>query len=92
MIHFKIMPQGQSGTLQDANFNVPFSRTTEEVLNLHAEVFQSRRGSLDPELDLFNFVADRCPFITLLSRERSNTIIRPRMHVAVPQRSSVSSS
>jgi hypothetical protein len=68
MIHFKTVPLKYEGTLKDDQFFVPESPSTEAVLNTHARVWKKRYGCLDVELELFNFVADRWPFVNLESR------------------------
>jgi len=68
MIRFTTNPLKYDGTLERTTFRVPESPSTEDVLNTHAKLFVPRKGSMDPELDLYNFVADRWPFISLTSR------------------------
>ena len=68
MIRFTTNPLNHQGTLERDAFHVPESPSTQEVLNTHAKLFVPRKGSMDPELDLYNFVADRWPFISLTSR------------------------
>ena len=69
MIHFKTIPLECEGTLYNNCFNVPASPSTEEVLNTIAKLWKGKRvGSVDPELELYNFVANRWPFINLTSR------------------------
>ena len=68
-IRFKTVPLKYEGTLENNVFSVPDSPSTEDVLNSHAKLWSRMKyGSVDPELDLYNFVADRWPFIHLLSR------------------------
>jgi hypothetical protein len=68
MIRFSTIPLKHDGVLEDNLFQVPESPSTGEVLNIHARLWKARKSSMDPELDLYNFVADRWPFITLNSR------------------------
>ena len=69
MIHFNTVPLKYEGTLDNHMFRVPESPGTEEVLNMHAKLWRGKRfGSVDPELELYNFVADRWPFINLMAR------------------------
>jgi hypothetical protein len=69
MIHFTTIPLKYDGVLKNNTFRVPDSPSTEEVLNTHARLWKGKKfGSMDPELELYNFVADRWPFITLISR------------------------
>jgi hypothetical protein len=69
MIRFTTIPLKHEGTLVDNVFHVPESPSTEEVLNTHARLWEGKKiGSVDPELELYNFVADRWPFINLTSR------------------------
>jgi len=70
MINFITIPLKYEGTLENTVFRVPDSPSTEEVLNTHAKLWKGKKwGSMDPELELYNFVAARWPFITLTSRE-----------------------
>jgi hypothetical protein len=75
MIHFKTVPLKFEGTLKENQFFVPESPSTEAVLNTHARVWQMRYGVVDTELDLYNFVADRWPFVQMESR----TCQRPQL-------------
>ena len=69
MICFTTVPLKYEGTLKNDCFHVPDSPSTEDVLNSHARLWKGKAfGSLDPELDLYNFVAKRWPFINLESR------------------------
>ena len=69
MIRFTTIPLKYEGTLEDNVFCVPDSPSTEDVLNTHAKLWGGKKlGSVDPELELYNFVADRWPFINLTSR------------------------
>jgi hypothetical protein len=69
MIRFITIPLKHEGILEDNIFRVPDSPSTEDVLNTHAKLWKGKRfGSMDPELELYNFVADRWPFINLASR------------------------
>jgi hypothetical protein len=68
MIRFTTVPLRLEGRLQNDHFEVPESLSTQEVLNIHARLWKTKRGSMDPELDLYNFVADRWPFLNLTSR------------------------
>jgi hypothetical protein len=68
MIKFTTIPLKHEGTLDKKVFVVLASPATESVLNNHAKLWTPKKGSMDPELDLYNFVADRWPFITLISR------------------------
>ncbi len=69
MIHFTTIPLKYEGTLENNVFHVPESPSTEDVLNAHAKSWAGKRfGSVDPELELYNFVADRWPFLHLASR------------------------
>jgi hypothetical protein len=68
MIRFTTIPLKYEGKLDKNIFQIPESPSTESVLNNHAKLWKPRKGSMDPELDLYNFVADRWPFITLTSR------------------------
>jgi hypothetical protein len=69
MIHFNTIPLNYEGTLDNDVFRVPASPSTEEVLNIHAKLWKRKTlWSMDPELELYNFVADRWPFIHLTSR------------------------
>jgi hypothetical protein len=69
MIHFTTIPLKYEGTLENNVFRIPYSPSTEDVLNTHAKLWKGKRmGSMDPELELYNFVADRWPFINLTSR------------------------
>jgi hypothetical protein len=69
MIIFTTVPLNYEGVLENGYFSVPDSPSTEDVLNNHARLWKGARfGSLDPELDLYNFVANRWPFIHLESR------------------------
>ena len=69
MIYFTTVPLRYEGTLKDNLFEVPESPSTEAVLNAIARAWKGKRvGSVDPELELYNFVAKRWPFICLESR------------------------
>ncbi len=69
MIHFTTVPLKFEGTLEDNVFSIPESPSTEAVLNTHVKAWKGKRfGSVDPELELYNFVADRWPFINLECR------------------------
>lgn len=69
MIHFTTIPLKYEGTLEDNVFSIPESPSTEAVLNTHAKAWKGKRyGSVDPELELYNFVANRWPFIYLECR------------------------
>jgi hypothetical protein len=68
MIRFTTVPLRHEGKLKNNQFEVPESPSTQNVLNIHARLWASKRGSMDPELDLYNFVADRWPFLNLTSR------------------------
>jgi hypothetical protein len=69
MISFTTIPLKHEGVLENNTFWVPDSPSTEDVLNTHARLWKGKRlGSVDPELELYNFVADRWPFIALISR------------------------
>lgn len=68
MIRFTTIPLKHEGVLQDDTFRVPESPSTESVLNVHARLYRADRPSVDPELELYNFVADTWPFISLNSR------------------------
>ena len=68
MIRFRTTPLQFEGTLEGDVFRVPDSPSTQDVLNTHARLWPGKSGSMDPELDLYNFVADRWPFISLTSR------------------------
>jgi hypothetical protein len=69
MIRFTTVPLKYEGVLEDDTFRVPDSPSTEDVLNTLAKLWKGKRfGSVDPELELYNFVADRWPFINLTSR------------------------
>jgi len=68
MIRFTTIPLKHEGVLQNNVFRVPDSPSTEDVLNTHAKLWKAKRSSMDPELELYNFVAARWPFITLTSR------------------------
>jgi len=69
MIFFTTSPLKHEGILENNTFCVPDSPSTEDVLNTHARLWKRKRlGSVDPELELYNFVANRWPFINLLSR------------------------
>ena len=79
MIHFSTIPLKYEGTLEDNTFHVPASPSTEEVLNTHARLWKGKKlGSMDPELELYNFVADRWPFINLTGRSDDQ---RPQLPV-----------
>jgi hypothetical protein len=74
MIHFTTIPLKYEGTLENNVFNIPESPSTEGVLNTHARLWKGKRlGSMDPELELYNFVADHWPFINLTSRTAHRT-------------------
>ncbi len=76
MIRFTTIPLKYEGTLENNVFSVPDSASTEDVLNVQARLWQGKRyGSLDPELELYNFVADRWPFINIVTR----TTQRPQL-------------
>lgn len=69
MIRFTTIPLKYVGTLENNVFSVPDSPSTEDVLNTHVKLWKGKKlGCMDPELELYNFVADRWPFITLTSR------------------------
>jgi len=69
MIHFNTIPLKYEGTLENGVFRVPSSPGTADVLNVQARLWKGKRyGSFDPELELYNFVADRWPFVNLTSR------------------------
>ena len=69
MIHFTTVPLRYEGTLKDNVFEVPESPSTEAVLNAIARAWKGKRfESVDGELQLYNFVARRWPFIHLESR------------------------
>ena len=69
MIRFTTIPLKYEGTLENAEFSVPESPSTEDFLNSHAKLWKGIRvGRVDPELELYNFVADRWPFLNLESR------------------------
>jgi len=69
MIRFTTVPLKYEGTLENNIFHVPDSPSTEDVLNTHAKLWKGKGfESVDPELELYNFVADRWPFINLESR------------------------
>jgi hypothetical protein len=69
MICFTTVPLKYEGTLEDKVFRVPESPSTEDVLNTHARLWKRKTfGSMDPELELYNFVANRWPFINLRTR------------------------
>jgi hypothetical protein len=69
MIRFATIPLKYEGTLQNNIFRVPQSPSTEGVLNSQAKLWPGKKlGSIDPELELYNFVAERWPFINLISR------------------------
>jgi hypothetical protein len=69
MIRFTTIPLKYEGVLEDGAFRVPESPSTEGVLNTYARLWTGKKlGSVDPELELYNFVADRWPFINLTSR------------------------
>ena len=77
MIHFTTIPLKYEGTLENGVFRVPDSPSTEDVLNTHARLWKGKRvGSVDPELELYNFVADRWPFIHLTSRTAQREQLR----------------
>ncbi len=68
-IHFSTVPLNYDGVLENNRFIVPESPGTAEVLNTHARLWKGARyGSVDPELELYNFVANRWPFIKVISR------------------------
>ena len=70
MIRFLTNPLKYEGTLENNVFSVPDSPGTEDVLNSHAKLWRGKTvDSVDPELELYNFVADRWPFINLTSRQ-----------------------
>jgi hypothetical protein len=70
MICFTTIPLKYEGVLDNDIFCVPESTATEDVLNSHAKLWKGRQvDSLDGELQLYNFVADHWPFITLTSRK-----------------------
>jgi hypothetical protein len=68
MIRFTTIPLKYEGVLENDIFRIPESPSTQDVLNSHAKLWKARRSSMDPELDLYNFVAERWPFITMTSR------------------------
>ena len=69
MIRFTTIPLKYEGALKDNVFEVPDSPSTEAVLNTHVKAWKGKRyPSIDPELELYNFVANRWPFINLESR------------------------
>jgi hypothetical protein len=69
MIHFRTVPLKFEGTLEGRVFQVPDSPSTEDVLNSYVKLWKGKRlGSMDSELELYNFVANRWPFINLTSR------------------------
>ena len=69
MIHFTTIPLKYEGTLEDNVFSIPESPSTEMLLNTHARCWKGKRyGSMDPELELYNYVANNWPFINLTSR------------------------
>ncbi len=69
MIRFTTIPLRYEGTLGNACFSVPESPSTEDFLNSHATLWKGTRvGSIDPDFELYNFVADRWPFLNLESR------------------------
>ena len=69
MIHFTTIPLKYEGTLEDNVFSVPDSPSTETLLNTYVRLWTGQRyGSMDPELELYNFVANRWPFVHLRSR------------------------
>ena len=69
-IEFTTVPLNYEGTLENNVFSVPESPGTADVLNLHARMWKGARyGSVDPELELYNFVANRWPFIKVLYRK-----------------------
>ena len=73
MIRFTTKPLKYEGTLENNLFQVPESPSTEAVLNSHALMWSGWQfGMLDPELELYNFVANRWPFINLESRASSS--------------------
>jgi len=70
MIHFTTIPLKYEGTLDNNVFQVLESPSTEAVLNALAKTWSGWQfGALDPELELYNFVADKWPFVNLESRE-----------------------
>ena len=68
MIRFTTIPLKHEGVLENNIFHVPESPSTEDVLNSHAKLYRIPRSMVDTEFDLYNFVADSWPFITLTSR------------------------
>jgi len=69
MIHFTTIPLKYEGTLKDNAFCVPDSPSTESFLNSHATLWKDTRvGTVDPELELYNFVEERWPFMSFESR------------------------
>ena len=68
MIRFTTIPLKHQGVLEDNVFHIPESPGTEDFLNNYAKVYHLHRASVDPELDLYNFVADTWPFLSLTSR------------------------
>lgn len=68
MIRFTTIPLKHAGVLKDDTFRVPASPSTEDVLNVHARLYRAKMPTVDPELELYNFVADTWPFIVLNSR------------------------
>jgi hypothetical protein len=69
MISFTTIPLKYEGFLDNNVFYIPDSPSTEDVLNTQAKLWKGKKfGSMDPELELYNFVADRWPFINIKSR------------------------
>ncbi len=70
MIRFSTIPLKHEGVLDDRVFHVPDSPGTEKLLNVHVKLWKGKRlYSMDPELELFNFVEKRWPFLTMVSRD-----------------------
>jgi hypothetical protein len=73
MIRFTTKPLKYEGTLENNLFQVPESPSTEAVLNTYARTWSGWQfGMLDPELELYNYVANRWPFINLEARAYSS--------------------
>ena len=69
MILFTTIPLKYEGTLENNVFSIPESPSTEMLLNSQSRAWKGKRyGSVDPELELYNFVADRWPFMNITSR------------------------
>jgi len=87
MIHFSTIPLKYEGTLDNNGFHVPGSPSTEDVLNTVAKLWKGKRmGSVDPELELYNFVANRWPFIHLTSRSDQRPQLPLRFSFSRPSR------